>query len=133
MQENLLITQRHCNFLSIGLEQLKPYKSNEMKAEEGVVGRLVVSLSPIIRLWDLGLQVECPPWGSCKGSQPVFPRVSEKTTDNSERLGRQARPGFEPGTSRLPVLSVTAVPPSIFMNFIVSLMASALLLCRHRD
>ena len=37
-------------------------------------------------------------------------RVSEKTTENSERLGRQARPGFEPGTSRLPVLSVTAEP-----------------------
>ena len=30
--------------------------------------------------------------------------------ENSERLGRQLRPGFEPGTSRLPVLSVTAVP-----------------------
>ena len=30
--------------------------------------------------------------------------------ENSERLGRQARPGFEPGTSRLPVLSVTTVP-----------------------
>ena len=30
--------------------------------------------------------------------------------ENPERLGRQARPGFEPGTSRLPVLSVTAVP-----------------------
>ena len=35
---------------------------------------------------------------------------SEKTTENSERLGRQARPGFEPGNSRLPVLSVNAVP-----------------------
>ena len=31
-------------------------------------------------------------------------RVSEKTTENFERLGRQARPGFEPGISRLPVL-----------------------------
>ena len=30
--------------------------------------------------------------------------------ENSERLGRQAQPGFERGTSRLPVLSVTAVP-----------------------
>ena len=28
-------------------------------------------------------------------------RVSEKTTENYERLGRQARPGFEPGTSHL--------------------------------
>ena len=32
-------------------------------------------------------------------------RVLEKTTENSERLGRQARPRSEPGTSRLPVLS----------------------------
>ena len=38
-----------------------------------------------------------------KGSQPVFTQVSEKTTENSERLGRQARPRNEPGTSRLPV------------------------------
>ena len=27
-----------------------------------------------------------------------------KTTENSEQLGRQVRPGIEPGTSRLPVL-----------------------------
>ena len=26
--------------------------------------------------------------------------------ENSERLGRQARPGIEPGTSRLPALNV---------------------------
>ena len=37
-------------------------------------------------------------------------RVSEKTSENSEQLGRQARPGFEPGTSRLPVLSITTPP-----------------------
>ena len=36
-----------------------------------------------------------------KGSQPVFKRVPEKTTENFERL---SRPGIEPGTSRLPVL-----------------------------
>ena len=41
--------------------------------------------------------------GLSKGSQPVFKRVSEKTTENSERLDRQAWPGIEPGTSRLPV------------------------------
>ena len=45
--------------------------------------------------------------GLSKGSYPVFSRVSLKATENSERQGRQARPGFEPGTSRLPVLSVT--------------------------
>ena len=30
--------------------------------------------------------------------------------ENSEWLGRQPRPGFEPGTSRLPVLSVKTLP-----------------------
>ena len=40
--------------------------------------------------------------GLSKGSQTVFTRVSEKTTENFERLDRQARPGIEPGTSRLP-------------------------------
>ena len=48
--------------------------------------------------------------GLSKGSYTVFTRVSEKTMENSERLGRQARPGFEPGTSRLPVSSVTTLP-----------------------
>ena len=46
--------------------------------------------------------------GLSKGSKPVFTRVSEKTTENiSKRLSRQAWPGFEPGTSCLPILSVT--------------------------
>ena len=35
---------------------------------------------------------------------PLFTRVSEKTTESFERLGRQAQPRFEPGTIRLPVL-----------------------------
>ena len=39
-----------------------------------------------------------------KGQYSVFMQVSEKTTENSERLGRQARQGFEPGSSRLPAL-----------------------------
>ena len=33
----------------------------------------------------------------------------------SERLGQQARPGVEPGTPRLPVLSVTT-PPLILIS-----------------
>ena len=37
-------------------------------------------------------------------------RVSEKTTENSERLGGQALPEFEPGTSRLKAWSVTTPP-----------------------
>ena len=45
--------------------------------------------------------------GLSKGSQAVFTRVFEKTTENSERLVRQALTEFESGTSRLPVLSVT--------------------------
>ena len=33
----------------------------------------------------------------------IFTRVSEKTMENAERIGRHARPGIEPGISRLPV------------------------------
>ena len=32
-------------------------------------------------------------------------RVLEKTTENSEKLGQQVRPGNEPGISRLPFLN----------------------------
>ena len=69
-------------------------------------------LRPIVRLWDLGLQVKCPLQGQSlsKGSYPLFTRVSEKTTENSERLGRQAQQRFKPGTSRLLILSVTTPP-----------------------
>ena len=64
---------------------------------------LVVGLMSIVYLWDLkGRAVRR---SLCKGSQPVFTRVSEKTMENSERLGQQARPGIEPGISRLPALS----------------------------
>ena len=44
--------------------------------------------------------------GLSKGSKPLFTRVSEKTTENYERLSRQVQPGNELGTYRLPVLSV---------------------------
>ena len=40
-------------------------------------------------------------------------RVSEKTTENSERPGRQARPGIEPGTSRLPVFERRITQPLV--------------------
>ena len=40
--------------------------------------------------------------GLSMGSYRVFTRVSEKTTENSERLGRQVRSAIEPGTSRPP-------------------------------
>ena len=42
--------------------------------------------------------------GLSKGFLPAFTGVSEKTMKNSERQGRQAQPGIEPGTSNLPVL-----------------------------
>ena len=45
-----------------------------------------------------------------RNPSPYLREFRRKTTENSERLGRQARPGFEPGTSRLPVLSVTTLP-----------------------
>ena len=38
--------------------------------------------------------------GLSKGSEPIFMRVSEQTTENFERLSRQARTG----TSRQPVM-----------------------------
>ena len=39
-----------------------------------------------------------------KGCHPVFTRVLEKTTENSEQLALQERPGIVPGTSNLPAL-----------------------------
>ena len=42
-----------------------------------------------------------PVGGPSKGSYLVFTQVSEKTTENAERLGRQARPGIEPESSFL--------------------------------
>ena len=53
----------------------------------------------------------CPPWGVfLRDPIPYGMRVSEKISKNSKRLGQQARPEFVPGTSRLPVLSVTILP-----------------------
>ena len=43
--------------------------------------------------------------GLSKQPQPLFTLVSEKTTENSERLVRQARLGIEPGTSSQQTLS----------------------------
>ena len=53
-----------------------------------------------VGLWDYGQLSACETWVSAlredlsKGSYPVPKRVSEKTTENSERLSQQARPGF---------------------------------------
>ena len=59
--------------------------------------QLFISLGTQIYMW-------CAFGGSLsKTSQPIFTRVLEKTTENSKRLGWQARPRNEPGTSRIPV------------------------------
>ena len=75
------------------------------QTEKGwVIGLNPIECSRILGLW----RRECSPCGEGgfpKGSYPTFTRISKKTTENSERLGRQARPGIEPGISRLPVLS----------------------------
>ena len=55
------------------------------------------------------------PGGLSEGLLPVFMRVLKKTTKNSEWLCRQVRPGVEPGTSVLLVLS--AEPLSHWWGF----------------
>ena len=59
-------------------------------------------------------------------------RVLEKTTENSERLSRQARPGIETGTSSLPALSaeplcqwwgIMSLYDSGFSNFRIRIIA----------
>ena len=70
---------------------------------------VVGDLRLIVQLWDLNLLMECPPWRVfLRDPTPYFPEFRRKTTENSERLCRQVRPGFKLGTSRLPALS--AVP-----------------------
>ena len=66
---------------------------------------VVVVLSPILRLWDWDYRWNVHRGGLSKGSEHVFTRVSEITSENSERLGRQARSGNELDTSHLKVFS----------------------------
>ena len=65
---------------------------------------LSVGLRLIVRMWDQDLLGGAIREGLSKGSLSIFTRVSEKTTENSKWLGRQARPGIQPGTSHLAVL-----------------------------
>ena len=59
------------------------------------VGWLVVGSKGDCLTRDLGLWVECPPWrGDFLRDPNPHLCVSEKTTKNSKRLGRQARPGI---------------------------------------
>ena len=48
-----------------------------------------------------------------KGFEIVFTRVSEKTKENSERLGRKALPEIEPGSSCLPVFEHKTAKPLV--------------------
>ena len=55
---------------------------------------------------DLGLTVKFPLWGIfLKDSDPYLREFQKNTSENYKRLGQQAHPGIEPGTSRLSVLS----------------------------
>ena len=68
--------------------------------------RLLVKV--ICRIWDLGLWENALSVCVCVGVyvRDPIPYLSEfrsKTTENIERLGRQARLGIEPVTFRLPV------------------------------
>ena len=58
-------------------------------------------------MWDLGLQVACASWRLSKRSLPYLRKFRKKlrVRKHTKTLGRQARPGIEPGTSRLPALS----------------------------
>ena len=54
----------------------------------------VVGIRPIVRMWDLGLRGGVSSVGDLsKRSEPVFTLVSEKTTEKSERLGRERETG----------------------------------------
>ena len=59
-------------------------------------------------------QTKACAWDALRGGLcKVFTRVSMKTTENSERQGRQARPVIEPDTSRLPVLEHKTAQPLV--------------------
>lgn len=67
-------------------------------------GGLVIELRPFVywtrvyRGWSLPLAV------FLRNPSPYLRKYIKKTAGNSERLGRQAQPGFESCTSRLPIL-----------------------------
>ena len=53
----------------------------------------IVGIRPVVRMWDLDLEGEYPPWGSFKGSH--LREFWGETTENSKRLDRQARQGIQ--------------------------------------
>ena len=68
-----------------------------------MVGWLVVHSSPNATRGTSDYRWNALHGGLSKGSQPVFTRFSEKTTENFKRLGQQARPGNDPSTSCLQI------------------------------
>ena len=67
---------------------------------------MIMGLRPIIRLWDLVPLGGLPSMGDfLRDPSPYLHEFRKKTTENSERLGRQALSGIDPGTSHLPALS----------------------------
>ena len=57
----------------------------------------------------VGWLIDCMLKADCPLMRPE-PIGERSAMENSERLGRQARSGFEPGIFRLPVLSVITPP-----------------------
>ena len=101
-------------FKNVGVKKKKDYMNHKYfwctctKNENNILALIIV------HLWRVGLGRikaefphmgpeptwgECPLWGVFL--TPVFKLVSEKTTENSKRLGRQARLGIESGTFAL--------------------------------
>ena len=75
---------------------------------------LTVGFNPIVTQgsWDYRLITLCKDLS--KVSKPIFILVSEKNIEKFEWLGWQARPGIEPGSSSLPILS--KIPLSHFSS-----------------
>ena len=96
-----------CNFLTITSSKQINIIQNDQIAQIHHVGvqRLWLVLGPIVSQGIQAYRQSALCGSLSKRSQPVFMRVSEKTTENSGRLGRQAPRVVKPGTSRLPVLS----------------------------
>ena len=70
-------------------------------------------LRPVVSRWTQANGWNALRVGLSKGHQPVFTRISEKTTENSKRLGRQSRSGIELSTSHPSVLESRTAQPLV--------------------
>ena len=74
-----------------------------------LVGCRVKANGPLVRSGPVRV---CPPWGFFQGILArIYASFGKKNHGNSERLGRQARPGIEPGPSYLLALSAESLRP----------------------